>query len=563
MDIKSIKKFVLIPALIFMLMLFGACSLSGTDNVADTAAESTVYVPDKQYLSTGPDSEYDLGGDSVYVCYTVNSSAAGYIDGETKQEITDVNNHTSVVKAIANLGYKYVCWSDGSTNVSRARDAADESTVITAIFDYDVLEMPVFSITTETGSDVTSKTTYINATFDIGGTTFSAADRVFQVHNDLSENGALCVKQLSYITDYIQRCWDAVKDGKRDIIESLMDINSLIDTYLVEEVTKNLDVGYDSYYLYKDRGGKLCFGPLWDFDLSLGNANEGCEYYTDLYAAVNLKGQSNQWYYTMMDFKWFRDLLLQKWDNIKDRLNALPTLVDDMALIYYNSFCRNFEKWQIFGTSQNRETSLITSLKSYMEHYKYLAEWIKNRITWIDEYIHTDAYLTGINPYNDNTVESVYGNDITKEIMTKYEILNKNIVYDTISSSGGGFDGGGIANAFDGNESTKYCFVSDGETVITFGTSEKITMAAYVFRTANDTLEYPDRNPDIWVIYGSDDAAGTWNVIAESSAQEAEMGDYNFVNYGLKVDKPGSYMYYKIIITSYKTLQFSEFIIYG
>lgn len=518
MDIKSIKKIVFIPALIFMLMLFGACSLSGSVNVVDTAAESdvTVYETDKQYLSTGPESEYDLSGGNVYVCYTVNSSAAGYIDGETKQEITDGNNTTLKVNAIANLGYKFVRWSDGSTNVSRARDTAGESTVITAVFDYDVLEMPVFSITTETGSGEAKKwvllanvcdqsllrnyvaftfarsldkiafapasisvEVYLNGeyrgvyllaeeisvntnrvavdeknteksvdigyffemSFNAGGTTVSAADRVFQVHNNLSKDGILCGKQLGYITDYIQQCWDAVKVGKRDIIESLMDINSLIDTYLVEEVTKNLDVGYDSFYLYKDRGGKLCFGPLWDFNLSLGNANEGCEYYTNLYAAVNLKGQSNQLYYTTMDFKWFRTLVLQKWDNIKDRLNALPTLVDDTALTYYNSFCRNFEKWQIFGTSQNRETSLITSLKSYMEHYKYLTGWIKNRITCIDDYIHTDAYLTGINPYNNNTVESVYGNDITKEIMTKYEILNKNIVYDTISNSGGGFDG--------------------------------------------------------------------------------------------------------------------------
>ncbi len=131
-------------------------------------------------------------------------------------------------------------------------------------------------------------------TFNAVEPTFTAAERLFQIHNDLSENESVKNKQIAFILDYINKCWIAVKEGSRYNIEYLIDLNSLIDTYLVEEVLKNLDVGYDSYYLYKDKGGKLFFGPLWDFDLSQGNANEGCEFYTDLYVAENLKFQSNQ-----------------------------------------------------------------------------------------------------------------------------------------------------------------------------------------------------------------------------------------------------------------------------
>ena len=35
--------------------------------------------------------------------------------------------------------------------------------------------------------------------------------------------------------------------------------------------------------MHKDAGGKLVFGPVWDFDLSLGNANEGAEEFTDIF----------------------------------------------------------------------------------------------------------------------------------------------------------------------------------------------------------------------------------------------------------------------------------------
>ncbi len=52
---------------------------------------------------------------------------------------------------------------------------------------------------------------------------------------------------------------------------AVLDEESLVDWYLVQEVTRNQDVGFSSAFLHKDRGGILRFGPLWDFDLSIGS----------------------------------------------------------------------------------------------------------------------------------------------------------------------------------------------------------------------------------------------------------------------------------------------------
>lgn len=52
---------------------------------------------------------------------------------------------------------------------------------------------------------------------------------------------------------------------------AVLDPESLVDWYLVQEVTRNQDVGYPSAFLHKDRGGLLRFGPLWDFDRSIGS----------------------------------------------------------------------------------------------------------------------------------------------------------------------------------------------------------------------------------------------------------------------------------------------------
>ena len=58
-----------------------------------------------------------------------------------------------------------------------------------------------------------------------------------------------------------------------------LDASSFIDFFLIQELAHNVDAYKSSTYLYKERdseGGKLHAGPIWDFNLSLGNTT-GCE----------------------------------------------------------------------------------------------------------------------------------------------------------------------------------------------------------------------------------------------------------------------------------------------
>lgn len=228
---------------------------------------------------------------------------------------------------------------------------------------------------------------------------FRVGNEVYEIKSDLSTNASTAKSQTQYIQNYVRKCWEAVEDGDQTQIESLIDVDSMVDTYLVEEFSKNLDVGWDSFYFHKDRGGKLHFGPIWDFDLALGNANEGCEEYTDLYVAQSGKDQSNPWYYTLMEQEWFRNKVAKRWlsDEVQNIVNGLSDMVTASAKESYKSFCRNFECWDIFGESINRETYYITSLSTYEEHYEYLAEWITNRAKWMTDFFASDEYKDGSN----------------------------------------------------------------------------------------------------------------------------------------------------------------------
>ncbi len=55
-----------------------------------------------------------------------------------------------------------------------------------------------------------------------------------------------------------------------------IDVNSFIDFFIANEVSKNVDGYRLSTYLHKQKdsdGGKLRMGPIWDFNLGFGNAN--------------------------------------------------------------------------------------------------------------------------------------------------------------------------------------------------------------------------------------------------------------------------------------------------
>ena len=60
-----------------------------------------------------------------------------------------------------------------------------------------------------------------------------------------------------------------------------IDIGSWIDHHILVEIARNVDGYVLSTYLFKDRGGKLNMGPIWDYNGSLGGADYFCTYRTD------------------------------------------------------------------------------------------------------------------------------------------------------------------------------------------------------------------------------------------------------------------------------------------
>lgn len=79
----------------------------------------------------------------------------------------------------------------------------------------------------------------------------------------------LTLSQYNYIVDYYTRLETAVRNKDLEYVRANVDLNSLYDFYIVNEMFFNRDAIWTSCYMYKTADGKLKFGPVWDFDWSL------------------------------------------------------------------------------------------------------------------------------------------------------------------------------------------------------------------------------------------------------------------------------------------------------
>ncbi len=85
-------------------------------------------------------------------------------------------------------------------------------------------------------------------------------------------------KVYDYINEYINAVFTTLKTGQAVDVSfrsspvtftDLVDIDSFVDYYLVNEIMHNSDNAWGSIYMHKTQDGKLKFGPVWDFDWSM------------------------------------------------------------------------------------------------------------------------------------------------------------------------------------------------------------------------------------------------------------------------------------------------------
>ena len=198
--------------------------------------------------------------------------------------------------------------------------------------------------------------------------------------------GNMCANaQRDYIADYANRVNDAILKRQWETIIELVDIDTFVDNFIVEEIMLNNDMGWN-FFFYKPAGGKLCLGPHWDFDQSAGASAYGGETYKGWSA-----GSPHPWFEALVTIDEFMELVKQRWLEKYDFLHSIPdTFIDEKAAEYKYDIEANFIRWKVLGLPHWRSVASLEKEKTYEGHKNYLKIWLNNRLEWIESQLNLE-----------------------------------------------------------------------------------------------------------------------------------------------------------------------------
>jgi hypothetical protein len=183
-------------------------------------------------------------------------------------------------------------------------------------------------------------------------------------------------QQYTYFRNYVASFENALYSphfaGPSTGYAAYLDVPSMVDLYLVNELVRNQDAFLGSTYFSKPRLGKITMGPLWDLDNSLGNVR-GWD-----------TGSPTGWFVRRDGLKWisrlfqdpaFSAAVAARWDQLRPAFSAMPAQIVQEGAALAPAMANEAARWTY------RPAPVATP--------EQLADWLQARIDWIDANIHS------------------------------------------------------------------------------------------------------------------------------------------------------------------------------
>lgn len=200
--------------------------------------------------------------------------------------------------------------------------------------------------------------------------------------------------QQAWIEDYVNDFETALISDDFDSPQKgyarYIDVESFIDYMLLREFFRDVDTYVFSTFMHKDRQGKLKMGPVWDFNLAMGNCNYGYQGKTDGWELGRKAARRTFWWRSLLKDGSFMDRAVRRWQELRSGVLSIDnifSIIDDAVLLLDEAQGRNFEQWPILGEYvwPNPEPYPQT----FMEEIARLKRWLEERARWMDDNIHT------------------------------------------------------------------------------------------------------------------------------------------------------------------------------
>jgi len=174
-----------------------------------------------------------------------------------------------------------------------------------------------------------------------------------------------------------------------------IDTASFIDHHILVELTKNIDGFRISTFMFKDRGGKLSMGPIWDYNLSLGNANYLAGWLPSGWYYPQLGNDQYPWWRRLFEDPAFRRQYADRWFAFRQQQfteDRLLARIDEYALLLDEAQVRNFDRWRILGSYIWPNWFIADT---FAQEIFWMKDWLSDRLTWMDAQIGSEYAAPG------------------------------------------------------------------------------------------------------------------------------------------------------------------------
>ncbi len=229
--------------------------------------------------------------------------------------------------------------------------------------------------------------------FDGGDVTFNTSRGQNLIYDDPIGTD-MTQAQRNWIRDFFN-AFEMTLYGSnyRDPIEgyaAFIDVGSFIDNHILVETAKNIDGFRLSTYMFKDRNGKLNMGPVWDYNLSLGNADYLQGWIPTGWYNRQLGDGEYPWWRRLFEDPAFRLQYADRWFELRRGLFTTARLlgmIDDYAALLEEPQERNFDRWRILG-QYLWPNGFVGN--TYHQEIEWMKGWLEARLAWMDGQIATE-----------------------------------------------------------------------------------------------------------------------------------------------------------------------------
>ena len=189
----------------------------------------------------------------------------------------------------------------------------------------------------------------------------------------------------------------------RQAVENVVNVQSLVDMYIISELTCDADIYWSSFFmdadLSADGSRKLTFEAPWDFDSSMGNRDR-CTDGQGFFASNIVPSAdgddyeaANPWLLVLAYEDWYQDMIKDKWTKIYDSgvFDRTFQLIEDDKTSLEEDFNMNYRLWNNLICNQEYEDELSEPAKSCFTERsaaEYLLKWLRSRVEFLNSQWH-------------------------------------------------------------------------------------------------------------------------------------------------------------------------------